>query len=76
MHYNKFSKENRQAVITFVDDEYFQCSFFEDDKIVGRIDYPNKSRNYVVDAAENWCENIMTVETVKTYTKQLDLFAK
>ena len=76
MHYNKFSKENRQAVITFVDDEYFQCSFFEDDKIVGRIDYPNKSRNYVVDAAENWCENIMTVETVKNYTKQLDLFSK
>tara|TARA_B100001248_G_C27315448_1_gene424117 strand:- start:205 stop:435 length:231 start_codon:yes stop_codon:yes gene_type:complete len=76
MHYNKFSKENRQAVITFVDDEYFQCSFFEDDKIVGRIDYPNKSRNYVVDAAENWCENIMNIETVKNYTKQLDLFSK
>ena len=76
MHYNKFQKENRQAVINFVDDEFLSCSFFEDDKIVGRIDYPNKSRNYVVDAAENWCENIMTVETVKNYTKQLDLFSK
>ena len=76
MHYNKFSKENRQAVITFVDDEYFQCSFFEDDIIVGRIDYPDKSRPYVVDAAENWCEGIMTVDTVKNYTKQLDFFSK
>ena len=76
MHYNKFQKENRQAVINFVDDEFLSCSFFEDDKIVGRIDYPNKSRNYVVDAAENWCENIMTVETVKNYSKQLDLFSK
>ena len=76
MHYNKFQKENRQAVINFVDDEFLSCSFFEDDKIVGRIDYPNKSRNYVVDAAENWCENIMTVETVKNYTKQLDFFSK
>ena len=76
MHYNKFQKENRQAVINFVDDEFLSCSFFEDDKIVGRIDYPNKSRNYVVDDAENWCENIMTVESVKNYTKQLYLFSK
>ena len=53
MHYNKFQKDNRLAIITFVDDEYFQCSFFEDNTIVGRIDYPEKNRTYVVDAAEN-----------------------
>ena len=76
MHYNKFQKDNRSAVITFVDDEYLQCSFFEDDKIVGRIDYPDKNRTYVVDAAENWINDIMTIETVKNYTKQLDLFSE
>lgn len=76
MHYNKFKKDNRLAVITFVDDEYLQCSFFENEKIIGRIDYPNKSRDYVVDAAENWINGVMTIETVENYTKQLDLFSK
>ena len=76
MHYNKFQKDNRLAIITFVDDEYFQCSFFEDNTIVGRIDYPEKNRTYVVDAAEIWINGIMTIETVKNYTKQLDLFSK
>ena len=76
MHYNKFQKDNRSAVITLVDDEYLQCSFFEDDKIVGRIDYPDINRTYVVDAAENWINGIMTIETVKNYTKQLDFFSK
>ena len=76
MHYNKFKKDNRLAVITFVDDEYLQCSFFENKKIIGRIDYPNKSRDYVVDAAENWINGVMTIETVENYTKQLDLFSK
>ena len=76
MHYNKFQKDNRLAILTFVDDEYFQCSFFEDNTIVGRIDYPEKNRTYVVDAAENWINGIMTIETVKNYTKQLDLFSK
>ena len=76
MHYNRFEKDNRLAIISLIDDEFLQCSFFEDDEIVGRIDYPNKSRHFVVDAAENWCEGIMTEETVKNYTKQLDLFSK
>ena len=76
MHYNRFQKDNKLAVITFIDDEYLQCSFFEDDKIVGRIDYPDKNRTYVVDAAENWINDIMTIETVKNYTKQLDLFSE
>ena len=76
MHYNKFQKDNTLAVITFIDDEYLQCSFLEDDKIVGRIDYPDKNRTYVVDAAENWINGIMSIETVKNYTKQLDLFSE
>jgi len=74
-YYNRFEKDNKLAVLTFVDDEFFSCSFFEDDKIIGRIDYPDKSRNYVVDAAENWINGIMTADLIRSYTVQKDLFA-
>ena len=74
-YYNRFEKENKLAVITFVDDEFLSCSFFENEKIIGRIDYPNKSRNYVVDAAENWINGIMTADLIRSYTMQKDLFA-
>ena len=75
-YYNRFEKENRLAVITLIDDEYLMCSFFQDNKIVGTIDYPSKSRNYVTDAAENWINGIMTEKTVKNYTTQPDLFSQ
>ena len=74
-YYNRFEKENKLAVITFVDDEFLSCSFFENEKIIGRIDYPNKSRNYVVDAAENWINGIMTADLIRSYTVQKDLFS-
>jgi hypothetical protein len=74
-YYNRFERDNKLAVISFVDDEYLMCSFFEDEKVVGRIEYPNKSRSYVVDAAQNWLNGVMTNETVKKYTKQVDLFS-
>ena len=44
-YYNRFERDNKLAVISFVDDEYLMCSFFEDEKVVGRIEYPNKSRS-------------------------------
>ena len=75
-YYNKYQKGNRMAVIDLVDHEYLQCTFYEDEKIVGAIEYFDKAYNYVRDAAENWIEGIMTHETVKNYTKQLDLFSK
>jgi len=75
-HYNRFEKDNRLAVITLVDDKYLMCSFFQNNVIVGTIDYPDKHRTYVTDAAENWINGVMTEETVKNYTKQLDLFSK
>ena len=43
------------------------CSFYEDDRPVGEIEYPDKSYHYVRDAAENWIEGIMTADTVKMY---------
>ena len=74
-YYNRFEKDNKLAIITFVDDEFLSCSFFENEKIIGRIDYPNKSRNYVVDAAENWINGIMTADLIRSYTVQKDLFS-
>ena len=74
--YNDFQKENRRAVINLIDSEFLQCTFYEDGSIVGAIEYPDKSYHYVRDAAENWINCIMTNDTVKNYTKQLDLFSK
>ena len=74
--YNDFKSDTRRAVINLIDREFLQCTFYEDNQIVGAIEYPDKSYFYVRDAAENWINNIMTTETVKNYTKQLDLFSK
>jgi len=75
--YNKTENKelSRLSVINLVDDEFLQCSFYEHDKIVGTIPYYDKSFVYVKDAAYNWCQGIMTVETVKGYTEQGDLFS-
>lgn len=70
------NKENgRLSVISLVDDDYLQCSFYEHGEIVGCIPYHEHSFPYVKDAAENWCSGVMTHETVKEYTSQLDLFS-
>ena len=73
-YYNRFEKDNKLSAKGPVG-KFFSCSFFEDDKIIGRIDYPDKSRNYVVDAAENWINGIMTADLIRSYTVQKDLFA-
>jgi hypothetical protein len=65
--YNDFKKDNRRAIINLVDSEYLMCSFYEDDRSIGEIEYPDKSYHYVRDAAENWIEGIMTADTVKMY---------
>ncbi len=75
--YNK--KENkdtgRLSVINLVDDEYLCCNFYEHNKLIGSIPYYDKSFLYVRSAAENWCDGIMTHETVRKYTEQGDLFS-
>jgi len=74
--YNDFEKDNKRAIINLVDDDFLMCSFYEDEKLIGAIEYPDKSYFYVKSAAQNWIENVMTSETVRNYTKQLDLFSK
>lgn len=75
--YNKTENKelNRLSVINLVDDEFLQCSFYEHGQIVGIIPYYDKSFTYVKDASNNWCQGIMTIETVKGYTEQGDLFS-
>jgi hypothetical protein len=41
--------------------------FYENNKRVGEIEYPNKSYHYVYDAAENWIMGILTQATIKNY---------
>jgi hypothetical protein len=61
-----FEQENRKATINLTD-EIFEVIFLENGKIVGTIEYTDKSYHYVSDAAENWVTGIMTKETVKRY---------
>ena len=48
-------------------DEILIVEFHKNDKLVGIIEYPNKSMYYVKDAAENWITGVMTEETIKRY---------
>lgn len=62
----KFESVDKTAVIS-LHKETLHCSFYEQEKHVGEIEYPNKSYHYVEDAAENWLNGVLTYETVKTY---------
>lgn len=63
-----FRNETKRAVIGLYD-ETLHVEFYENDKRVGEIEYPNNSYHYVEDAAENWILGIMTQETIKKYQK-------
>jgi hypothetical protein len=63
-----FETENRKAIINLTD-ELFEVDFIESGKIVGTIEYPNKSYHYVADAAENWCTGVLTKETLNHYKR-------
>ncbi len=75
--YNKSENKDtgRSGVISLIDDEYLLCNFYENGKMIGTIEYYDKSFPYVKDAAENWCSGVMTKETIRRYTKQGDLFS-
>ena len=58
--------ENKQSQI-YVNNELLVVEFYENNKRVGEIEYPNKSYHYVYDAAENWIMGILTQATIKNY---------
>lgn len=63
-----FKKENKQANINLVD-EILEVEFIENGRVLGAIEYPNKSYHYVEDAAENWCAGVLTKETLDQYKR-------
>ena len=58
--------ENRETKIKRVGDKIY-VEFYEDRKMLGMIDYSDKSMYYVEDAIENFRTGIMTEDTIKTY---------
>ncbi len=62
----KFESQDKLATIS-LHKEVLYCSFYSNNRLVGEIEYPNKSYHYVQDAAENWLNGVMTYDTVKRY---------
>ena len=65
---DSYTKEEKLSVI-MLQDEVFSVVFYENDKWVGGIEYPNKHISYVKDAASNWINGILTRETIQEYGK-------
>lgn len=47
----------------------YEVDFFSNDDLVGTVAYPDNNIHYVVDAAHNFVEGILTEEVVKKYKK-------
>lgn len=63
-----FKNDNKSAVIS-ISKEVLSCTFYENEKRIGEIEYPNNSFSYVEDAAENWIIGVMTHDTINEYKK-------
>lgn len=63
---NSYTKEEKLSVI-MLQDEVFSIAFYENDKWVGGIEYPNKHISYVNDAASNWINGILTRDVIQEH---------
>lgn len=59
--------ENRDTKIKRVGDKVY-VEFYQDGRMLGLVDYSDKSMYYVEDAIENFRTGIMTIDTVKEYS--------
>jgi len=57
---------NRTADIQFKNNT-LSVVFYDNEVPVGEIKYPDKSRYYVEDAAENWETGILNTDIIKKY---------
>ena len=55
---------NRDTLFKKVGDMTY-VEFYEDNKMIGLIDYSRNSKYYIEDAIENWKNGILTKETIK-----------
>ena len=58
--------ENRSTSFKYVGNMTY-VEFYEDNKMIGLIDYSQHSKHYIEDAIENFRTGILTVETIKRY---------
>ena len=58
--------ENRSTSFKYVGNMTY-VEFYEDNKMIGLIDYSQHSKQYIEDAIENFMTGILTVETIKRY---------
>lgn len=65
---NRLGEDIRSAQIELVE-EHFECHFYENTRYLGTIEYLDKTYGYVVDAATNWVNWIMTHETIDEYKR-------
>jgi len=65
-----YTKEEKLSVI-MLSEKVYSIVFYENDKWVGGIEYPNKHISYVEDAASNWINGILTRDTIKQYSSAL-----
>lgn len=64
--------DNTKHALIGLQDEAFVVEFYEYGKRVGEIEYTDKSYYYVEDAAENWINGVMTIDTINNYKKTVD----
>ena len=57
---------NRDTKYKKVGDKHY-VEFYEDNKMIGIIDYSKHSMHYVEDAIENFITGLMTLETIERY---------
>ena len=57
---------NRDIKYKEVGDKHY-VEFYEDNKMIGIIDYSKHSMHYVEDAIENFVTGLMTLETIERY---------
>ena len=57
---------NRDTKYKKVGDKHY-VEFYENEKMIGIIDYSKHSMHYVEDAIENFVTGLMTLETIERY---------
>tara|TARA_R110001592_G_scaffold162972_3_gene396670 strand:+ start:982 stop:1203 length:222 start_codon:yes stop_codon:yes gene_type:complete len=57
---------NRDTKYKKVGEKHY-VEFYEDNRIIGIIDYSKHSMHYVDDAIENFVTGLMTLETIERY---------
>ena len=57
---------NRDTKYKKVGDKHY-VEFYENEKMIGIIDYSKHSMHYVDDAIENFVTGLMTLETIERY---------